>query len=111
VQLVAVGISHNSASVSLREQLTISADSLPRVLAELQESVDEVLVLSTCNRVELYAVCGHEGSGTDLLRQFLATHSGVPISTVRNATYAYGHQAAVRHIFRVRRRTRLDGPR
>jgi glutamyl-tRNA reductase len=60
VQLVVVGTSHHTASVSLREGLTISADSLPHVLAELRENVGEVLVLSTCNRVELYAVCGHE---------------------------------------------------
>src|SRR4029453_12262757 len=88
-------------SISLREGLTIPADSLPRVLAELRESVGEVLVLSTCNRVELYAVCGHESSGAELLRQFLATRAGLPLRTVRDATYAYGHQAAVRHLLRV----------
>lgn len=101
MQLVAVGISHNNASVGLRERLTVAPDLVPRVLAELCESVGEVLVLSTCNRVELYAVCGHEASGADLLRQFLATHGDVPISTVRNATYAFGHQLAVRHVMRV----------
>jgi glutamyl-tRNA reductase len=60
-----------------------------------------VLVLSTCNRVELYAVCGHESTGADLLRQFLATRAGVSLRTIRDATYAYGHQAAVRHLLRV----------
>jgi len=101
VQLVVVGISHHTASVSLREGLTIPADSLPQVLAELRENVGEVLVLSTCNRVELYAVCGHESSGAELLRQFLATRAGLSPRAVRDATYAYGHQAAVRHLLRV----------
>ena len=101
VQLVVVGISHNTAPVGLREELTIPADALPGVLAELRQSVAEVLVLSTCNRVELYAVCGHEASGAELLRQFLATRAGLPLRTVRDATYAYGHQAAVRHLLRV----------
>ena len=101
MQLVAVGISHNSASVGLRERLAVPADVVPRLLTDLRESVAEVLVLSTCNRVELYAVCGHEASGADLLRQFLATHGDVPISTVRNATYAFGHQLAVRHMMHV----------
>lgn len=101
MQLVVVGISHNTAPVSLREGLTVPADSLPGVLSELRESVAEVLVLSTCNRVELYAVCGHEASGAELLRQFLATRAGLPLRTVRDATYAYGHQAAVRHLLRV----------
>ena len=101
MQLVVVGISHNTSTVSLREGLTVPADSLPGVLSELRESVAEVLVLSTCNRVELYAVCGHESSGAELLRQFLATRAGVPLRTVRDATYAYGHHAAVRHLLRV----------
>ncbi len=101
VQLVVVGISHNTAPVSFREGLAVPADSLLGVLAELRESVAEVLVLSTCNRVELYAVCGHEASGAELLRQFLATRAGVPLRTVRDSTYAYGHQAAVRHLLRV----------
>jgi glutamyl-tRNA reductase len=101
VQLVVVGTSHHTASVSLREGLTIPADSLPQVLAELRENVGEVLVLSTCNRVELYALCGHESSGAELLRQFLATRAGLSLRTVRDATYAYGHQAAVRHLLRV----------
>jgi glutamyl-tRNA reductase len=101
VQLVVVGISHNTSTVSLREGLTVAPNALPEVLAELRESVAEVLVLSTCNRVELYAVCGHESSGAELLRQFLATRAGTPLRTVRDATYAYGHQAAVRHLLRV----------
>jgi glutamyl-tRNA reductase len=101
VQLVVVGTSHHTAPVSLREGLTIPADSLPQVLAELRENVGEVLVLSTCNRVELYAVCGHESSGAELLRQFLATRAGLSLRAVRDATYAYGHQAAVRHLLRV----------
>ncbi len=101
MQLVVVGISHNSASVGLRERLTVAPESLPRVLSELRESVAEVFVLSTCNRVELYALCGHESSGADLLRQFLAARAGVPLRSVRDATYAYGHQAAVRHLLRV----------
>jgi len=101
VQLVVVGTSHHTASVSLREGLTIPAESLPQVLAELRENVGEVLVLSTCNRVELYAVCGHESSGAELLRQFLATRAGISLRAVRDATYAYGHQAAVRQLLRV----------
>ena len=101
MQVVAVGISHNSASVDLRERLTVSAQSLPDVLRELREHVSEALILSTCNRVELYAVCGHEASGADLLRQVLASHGSLPLPTVREATYAYAHESAVRHLLRV----------
>ena len=101
VQLVVVGVSHNSAPVALRERLTIPHDSIARVLSELRESVSEVFVLSTCNRVELYAVCGHESSGAELLRQFLASRADVATRPIRETSYAYGHHSAVRHLLRV----------
>jgi glutamyl-tRNA reductase len=101
VQLVAVGVSHNSAAVGLRERLTVTNDSLADVLRELREHVAEALVLSTCNRVELYAVCGHEATGADVLRRFLAAHGNVPVRDVRDASYAFGHEAAARHLLRV----------
>jgi glutamyl-tRNA reductase len=101
VQIVAVGVSHNSSSASLRERLAIPADALPGVLCRLRESVGETFILSTCNRVELYAVCGHEATGADMLRQFLAAHAEVPVGAVREASYAYGHESAVRHLLRV----------
>jgi glutamyl-tRNA reductase len=101
VQIVAVGISHTSASLSLREQLAVAGESLPDALHRLRENVAEAFILSTCNRVELYALCGHEGSGAEVLRQFLAAHGDVPIRTVRDVTCAYGHSSAVRHLLRV----------
>jgi glutamyl-tRNA reductase len=101
VQIVVVGTSHNTASVRLRERLAISPESLPQALHQLRERVAEVFALSTCNRVELYAVCGHEASGTELLREYLVARTGLPLRTVRDATYAYGHESAVRHALRV----------
>jgi glutamyl-tRNA reductase len=101
VQIVVVGTSHNTTSVQVRERLAISPESLPDALRELRERVDEVFALSTCNRVELYAVCGHEASGAELLREYLAARSGLSLSAIREATYAYGHESAVRHALRV----------
>lgn len=101
MQIVAVGVSHTSAPVDVRERLAIPADALADVLTALRASAAEGFALSTCNRVELYAVCGHEASGADILRQILATHGGVPVQAVREASYAFGHYAAVRHALRV----------
>jgi glutamyl-tRNA reductase len=101
VQIVVVGTSHNTASVQLRERLAISPESLPDALRELRERADEVFALSTCNRVELYAVCGHEASGAELLREYLAIRAGLSLREVRAATYAYAHESAVRHGLRV----------
>lgn len=101
MQIVVVGTSHNTASVQLRERLAISPESLPAVLRELRDRADEVFALSTCNRVELYAVCGHEASGAELLREYLAIRAGLSLREVRDATYAYAHESAVRHGLRV----------
>ena len=101
MQVVAVGVSHNSSSVSVRERLAVTAETLHDVLSRLRQHVAEALILSTCNRVELYAVCGHEATGADVLRQFLAAHGNVSLHDVREASYEFGHQAAVRQLFRV----------
>ena len=54
--LIALGLNHLTAPVALREQVAIDADATPPALAELaaQPGVDEAMILSTCNRTELY---------------------------------------------------------
>ena len=101
MQVVAVGVSHNSSSVSVRERLAVTTETLHDTLWRLRQRVAEAFVLSTCNRVELYAVCGHEATGADILRQFLASHGNVSLDDVRDTSYAFAHEAAVRHLLRV----------
>ena len=101
MQLVAVGINHTSSAISLRERLAVTTDAVPELSTRLRDRVAEAFVLSTCNRVELYAVCGHEASGADLLRDVLAAHARLEPMTVRDVSYAYGHESAVTHLLRV----------
>lgn len=101
MQVVTVGVSHNSSSIGLRERLAVGADALPALLWRLREATAEAFILSTCNRVELYAVCGHEVTGADMLRHLFAAHGGVSIQAVRQGSYAHGHQSAVQHLLRV----------
>ena len=101
MQVVVVGVSHTSSSVNVRERLAVPPAVLHDVLQRLRQSVAETFILSTCNRVELYAVCGHEATGADLLRQFLASHANVSIRDVREVSYARGHEGAVRHLLKV----------
>jgi glutamyl-tRNA reductase len=101
VQVVAVGISHTTAPVGLRERLAVSADAVPGVLDELAQRVEEAFILSTCSRIEVYAVCGHESTGAELLRQFLSAQSGVEPHIIGDVSYACAHQSAVRHLLRV----------
>ncbi len=102
MRLVAVGISHHTAPVELREKLAMAPERLPEVLASLRSAGlgREGLVLSTCNRVELYAV-PEPSVGPERLAEWLADHAGTALRTVESHLYRYQEQEALRHVFRV----------
>jgi glutamyl-tRNA reductase len=99
--LLAIGINHQTAPVELRERVAFADHTLPGALAALRalEPVREVVLLSTCNRTELYAVADDDGRALD---SWLASHPGDDRHGDLGA-YLYRHQgaAAVRHLFRV----------
>jgi glutamyl-tRNA reductase len=97
-----VGLSHRTAPLEVRERFSTASDVLPAVLARLasRRELDEVLFLSTCNRVEVFAAGGEHA--TQALREVLAEQGGVERADIMEA-YLYEHAGddAVRHIFRV----------
>jgi glutamyl-tRNA reductase len=99
MSLVALGINHQTAPVSLRERVAFNGDALARALATLRSlpQVREVALLSTCNRTELYAMADDHGAA---LADWLATH---PAEAGDLHAYLYRHEDAdaVRHLFRV----------
>ena len=101
VQIVILGVNHESAPVEIRERVAIPENQLPNALRELHELVAECYLLSTCNRTELYAFCGHESTGADLLRRWMGARSGLTAAQMEQHSYVHGHSAAVRHAFRV----------
>lgn len=101
MQIVTVGLNHRSANLDVRERLAFAGGDLPHALARLREIVDEGFILSTCNRVEVYGLTGHSESGADALRRFLVEGRNLSVEAVEKFTYAYAHEDAVRHLFRV----------
>jgi len=99
MNLLVLGINHQTAPVSLRERVAFGAEALPRALASLRALPDvrEVALLSTCNRTELYALSEDSGRA---LADWLATH---PVDAGDLHAYLYKHEDAdaVRHLFRV----------
>ena len=99
--LLAIGLNHQTAPVELRERVAFADHSLPAALAALRglETVREVVLLSTCNRTELYAVAEDDGRALDT---WLASHPGDARHEDLGA-YLYRHEGAeaVRHLFRV----------
>jgi glutamyl-tRNA reductase len=95
-----IGVNHNSAPVEVRERLAIPEARLTEANRRLLEypGVEEAMVLSTCNRVELLA---HAKNGSTDLRGFLGHYFGVAAADFDQYLYEYREREVVRHIFRV----------
>jgi len=104
MMLLTVGCSYRDTGVDLRERLAFDGDKLPRGLEELTRRLDcEAVILSTCNRVEVYLACVApvtKLSGDDVLA-FLSEFHGVPSSDLLRHLYLHHQGDAVRHVFRV----------
>lgn len=100
MHILAVGVNYSSAPLAVREGLSVSGHELDAALALLSASVREGLILSTCNRTEVYGVVD-SGGGADALRSFLAEWGGLPIADVSDVSYVREHDSAVRHAMRV----------
>lgn len=102
MSLVVVGLSHKSAPVEVRERVAIAKDELPDVLRELaaQPSIAEVLCVSTCNRVEVFAAPRAKASLAEVSAEVTALFSARSRG-VEGHLYAHAGTPAVRHLFRV----------
>lgn len=101
MHVLEVGLDHHTADVTLRERLAIQADSLPEVLERLGEIAAEVAVISTCNRVELYAVVDRLDVAQRRVIAELARLSGLAEDRLTAALTVRQDHEAVRHLFRV----------
>ena len=103
MQIRVTGLNHTRASVDLREKLAVDGAALAAALAELRQTMGaaEAVILSTCNRVELYTV--HEGSAPPAgeVAAILARRHGVEPGTLEPVLYHHHGADAVRHLFRV----------
>src|SRR5665811_58904 len=99
--IVLVGSNHECASVDLRERLAFTGDTLTGGLRVLREHVREGLILSTCNRTELYVVSDGDAAGRDQVFQFLTRYHDMPAHVLDRVSYAHSGEEAVRHLFRV----------
>ena len=103
MNLLSVGASYRTADVSTLERLTIAGDAVPELLRRLvgQPYVGEAVVLSTCNRVEIYtAVSGFHGGLGDVCN-VLSGVAGIPATELAGHLYVHYDEAAVQHAFRV----------
>ena len=107
MQLLAVGLNHTTAPVSLREQLALAPDQLGRAVQAARtwfsrqgSTGEEAAILSTCNRTELYAA-SNLPNPLDASGQFLAHYHALNYAELRPHLYLLPQHDAVRHAFRV----------
>ncbi len=97
--LLTYGINHKSAALELREQLSFQTENIPMALQDLKTryAVNEAVLLSTCNRTELYVDCADPNS----VAKWLAEHRQVNTQHLNSHSYAHHDFNAIRHIMRV----------
>src|SRR5208283_1859668 len=101
--IVVIGLSHHSSPVSIRERFAFTEADVPAALAVLRESriADEAVILSTCNRVEIYALTPLEpASAFRAFLEFLVTQHNYR-EPLTNEVYTLGEPQSVQHLFKV----------
>lgn len=103
MSIVAIGCNHRSTPLAKLERMTVAPDDITKVLSGLGEAdnLSEVVVLSTCNRIEVYAFAERFHGGYQDVREFLARHAGLAPEDVADHLYAHHDTEAVRHLFAV----------
>jgi glutamyl-tRNA reductase len=102
MNLLVAGLNHRTAPVELRERLAVQPSEVPALLADLQaHGAKEIVVVSTCNRVEMVA---HMSDGTtqeELFNCLLGDRGSPSFEELRGHLYSYRDREAIRHLFRV----------
>jgi glutamyl-tRNA reductase len=97
------GLSHKNAPVALREQLALDPDKLRELLRDAlgAGTLREAVIVSTCNRVEIYGVAEAPGTARTMAFGQLCRHRGVDATAVEPLLYTHEEEDAIRHAFRV----------
>lgn len=103
MHIVVVSVNHKTADVSLREKLTFSESSIQQALSALinQKSILEGVILSTCNRTEIYAVTDQVHTGRYYVKSFMSEWFDVDIETIKSVTDVKVGNEAIYHLFKV----------
>src|SRR3972149_582027 len=104
MDIILVGLSHNTAPVEVREKLSFSGQMLSDGIKRLRgyENISECLILSTCNRVEIYAIVDQSEIGIARIKDFLHSYqTTLPLESISQHLYIHKNEAAVKHLFRV----------
>jgi glutamyl-tRNA reductase len=103
MELIVIGLNHKTAPIEIRERLAFQESEMEKSLVQVRalSSVKESMILSTCNRVEIYAASRETEKTIPDLKNFLSQYHNLPLKTFEKSLYLLVGEEAVRHIFRV----------
>ncbi len=103
MSVLAVGLSHKSAPVPVLERAALSAEALPKLLQDLHHTGDVAgtFVISTCNRVEIYADVDRFHGSVAAICELLSQYSGIPTQELTGNLYVHYEERAVQHLLNV----------
>ncbi|MBD8037318.1 glutamyl-tRNA reductase [Solibacillus sp. A46] len=98
-----VGLNYKTAPVEIREKLSFIESDLPNAMEALQKqkSILENVIISTCNRTEIYAVVDQLHTGRYYIKQFLANWFNIPMEQFEDHLFIYEEDESLNHLFRV----------
>ena len=102
-QIIATGLSHKTASLEIREKFSIPVESYHDAISDLRsrDSIHECLILSTCNRTEIYAVTNDYESCISDINDSLINYHKLEEKVLKNHFYTYTNEQAVKHLLMV----------
>ncbi len=102
MSLLAIGINHNTASVELREKVAFSPEKLSEAHQQLKSNahINSGVVISTCNRTEIYCDLKKSASKNSVIEWLTQFHS-IKLEELKSSLYVYEEQAAIKHLMRV----------
>ena len=103
MEVLVIGLNHNTAPIAIRECLAFPEDKLEDALSKVHtfSSIKENIIVSTCNRVEIYTATRETEKAIYDLKNFLSQFHGISLKEFEKSLYAHVGEEAVRHIFRV----------
>ena len=103
MELIVIGLNHKTAPIEIRERLAFQESEMEKALHQTKSfpSLKEKMILSTCNRVEIYAASREIEKAILDLKNFLSQYHDLPLKEFEKSLYLFIGEEAVRHIFRV----------
>jgi len=103
MNVIVVGLSHKTAPVDVREKITFPADGIDKPLKMVKDipACYESMILSTCNRVEIYAAVKDADKAAGGIKKFMSEYKDIPLEKFTEHVYVYEGEDAIKHTFRV----------